>query len=86
MSKKLRSSMFYVMGGMDNKLIFILILISIGSAAQLGVASSFMAVPNALTVSNTIMDLGHISVANTVISGGIGPYNGNGPGFPRPIP
>ena len=40
-------------------------------------ASAFTATPGSFTLSNTIIDVGQISVANTVISGGSGgPYSG----------
>ncbi|MGC9157329.1 MAG: YncE family protein, partial [Candidatus Micrarchaeia archaeon] len=54
--------------------VFIIVMLAVLGVVN---ATTLTASPNPFTFSNSIIDVGQISVANTVISGGIGPYSGS---------
>lgn len=55
-----------------NRLIIAIIFSLILSATY----ANITATPNPFTLSNTAIAIGQYSIANTIMSGGIGPYSG----------
>ena len=58
-------------------IVFALLLIGIIGVANVSFAVSLTATPNPFSLSNHTIDVGQISIANTVVSGGTGPYSGS---------
>ncbi len=65
------------MDGLVSHRLLIVAVLALTFAAQGAGASGLTATPNPFSVSNAIIDVGQISVFNTVISGGSGTYVGN---------
>ncbi|MCL4387693.1 beta-propeller fold lactonase family protein [Candidatus Marsarchaeota archaeon] len=58
-------------------LVFVILAIAMLSMTNISFGAALTATPSPFSLSNTTIDVGQISIANTLISGGIGPYNGS---------
>ena len=57
--------------------VLMILAIAMLGTTNVSFAAGLTATPNPFSFSNSIIDVGQISIANTVISGGTGPYSGS---------